>query len=186
MFVVLASFVVVALAELGDKSQLLVLAFAARYRPAAVLGGVALAAGAMHLLAVGLGGLAGLALPGGLLQALAGLSFIAYGLWTLRGNGAEDGHPAEATGRGVPTVALAFFLAELGDKTQLASVSLAAQHGRPAQVWLGAVAGTLAADTLAVLVGSVLHRRLPRRALRWASAALFLAFGAATLALAVR
>lgn len=182
----LASLAVVALAELGDKSQILILAFTTRFRPLVVAAGITAAAAVMQLLAVAAGELASLAIPLRPLQVLAGLSFIIYGLWTIRG-----GHqPAdrEVAGRygAFFTVALAFFLAELGDKTQLATVSLATQYGAPVWVWLGATAGILAANGLAIVAGSTVLRKLPYGVIQWAAAAVFFFFGAAALIMAFR
>jgi putative Ca2+/H+ antiporter (TMEM165/GDT1 family) len=180
------SFLVIAAAELGDKSQLLALAFATRFRPAVVLAAITAATLGVHLLSVVIGQVLGLALPMDLIQVLAGVSFIGYGLWTVRGD-RLDGEGAEA-GRYGPfvTVAFAFLCAELGDKTQLATVSLASQYQAPLEVWIGSTAGMVVADAAAIGVGAVLGRRLPQGLIKWGAAALFFAFGVATIVMGLR
>ena len=163
-------------AEMGDKTQLLTLAFAARLPVRYVLGGVLLGTLANHALAVGLGGAALLFVPVHWVKIVAGLSFIGFGLWTLRGDqlsGAEEkqfGHP-------LITVAVSFFLAEMGDKTQLATAVLAAEAATLIPVWLGSSLGMVVADSLAIGVGALLGRRLPERAIKLGATALFVLFG---------
>jgi len=110
------------------------------------------------------------------LRAAAGLSFIGFGLWTLRGDQLA-GNEERRVGPPLVTVAVSFFLAEMGDKTQLATAVLAAQATSLLPVWLGSVLGMILADGLAVAVGHLLGRRLPERPLKIGAAALFLLFG---------
>ena len=168
MDALLLSFGVVFVAELGDKSQLMALAFATRHRLAPVLLGIATAAGVVMGISVLLGAAVGDALPTEAVQVLAGLTFLAVAAWTLR----EDDHGdagAVATGRrsgsAVAAVALAFFVAELGDKTMLATLTLASTHGLWG-TWAGATLGMVASNLLAVLGGRALAAGLPERALR--------------------
>lgn len=201
----LIAFLLVALAELGDKTQLLVLAFAARYRPRTVILAVAVAIGALQLLAVALGSLVGALLPERLVAVAAGVLFIGFGIWTWRG--ATDDDEASVPRRAVgafAAVASGFFLAELGDKTQLMTVSIAADPsaalrtlgavapgvaappaGAPGTlfgVWLGSSLGMLVADGAALVIGAALGARLPERVIRRGAAVVFVAFGAFTLA----
>jgi Ca2+/H+ antiporter, TMEM165/GDT1 family len=189
----LAALGVVFLAELGDKTQLVALGFGARYRLAPVLAGVVVAYMATNLLSVIVGGLLGAALPTRAIGLVGGVLFIAFGIWTLRSDddeaeadappgaadaGAGAGGGTLATDRSVvASVATAMFLAELGDKTMLATATLAAQ-GSPVLVWIGATAGIILAGVLGVLVGRVFGTRLPARATRIGSAILFMAVGA--------
>src|SRR5262245_42208423 len=115
----------IALAEMGDKTQLVALAFATRYKARDVLGGVFAATLLVHLFSVLIGEGLGAVIPTAYIQILAGLSFLGFGAWTLRGDSLDD--DAERPARFGPfmTVAIAFFLAELGDKTMLATVTLA-------------------------------------------------------------
>lgn len=178
--------ILVFLAEMGDKTQLVSLALATRYGPLTVLGGVALATLAVHLLSVAVGQALGLALPAFWLQLGAGLAFLGFGAWTLRGDRLDD-DPAQR-GLGLsPLVAVtaAFFLAELGDKTMLATVTIASQHQAFVPVWIGSTLGMVVADGLAIALGVVLGRRLPATAVRLVAAAIFLGFGLWTLARAL-
>ena len=171
---------VIFVAELGDKSQLLALALATRYRPWPVLGGVALAMATILGLSVGLGALLAEALPTRALNALAGLAFLGFGLWTLRRE-PPSATEARRAGRGgrsaLKTTAAAFFVAELGDKTMLATITLAATH-HAFGTWLGATLGIVSADALAILVGRQLSQWLPERTVRIGAAVLFFIFGA--------
>ncbi len=178
------SFAVVFLAELGDKSQLMALAFAARYRAVTVLVAVSVATLVVHAGSVLLGSAAALALPAAAIQVAAGVSFFGFAAWTLRGDrlAASDEARADRSGRWILlTVGTAFFLAELGDKTMLATVSLATTEP-PIPTWLGSTAGMVAADALAIGVGALLGARLPERAIRLFAAAAFVAFGVALIA----
>ena len=175
MTVFLTTLGLIGAAEMGDKTQLLTLALAARFPLRAVLGGVLVATLLNHALAVAVGGAALLVVPASLLQA-AGLSFIGFGLWTLRGD-RLTGNEERRVGPPLVTVAVSFFLAEMGDKTQLATAVLAAQATSLVPVWLGSVLGMILADGLAVAVGHLLGRRLPERPVKIGAAALFLLFG---------
>lgn len=170
---------VVFLAELGDKSQLIALTFAARGRPIAVLVGIALAVAVLQALAVGAGGALGSVVPERLIEVVAGLAFLGFALWSLHG----DDHADPTVDRVPPTaraVAIAagsaFFVAELGDKTQLATLALASTNG-VVGTWFGAVLGEVAADALAIAVGAHVGSRLPERSLRFVSAGAFVLFG---------
>ena len=173
------SFAVIFVAELGDKSQLMAMAFATRFRALPVLTGITVATAVVHAVSVGIGYGLGTALPTGWISLVAGLAFLGFGVWTVRGEtlSAHDRARAERTGAGaVAIVTVAFFLAELGDKTMLATITLATQHGWFG-TWLGSTVGMVAADALAIGVGRVLGRRLPERVIAYGAAALFAIFG---------
>jgi putative Ca2+/H+ antiporter (TMEM165/GDT1 family)/protein-S-isoprenylcysteine O-methyltransferase Ste14 len=173
------SFGVVFVAELGDKSQLMALAFATRYRALPVLVGITLATTAVHLLSVAVGHGLGSALPTGWIALVAAVAFVGFGAWTLRGDrltATERAKAERATGSAVVTSSVAFFLAELGDKTMLATITLATQHGWFG-VWVGSTIGMVAADALAILVGRKLGRLLPERTVQIGAAVLFFLFG---------
>jgi Ca2+/H+ antiporter, TMEM165/GDT1 family len=167
-------------AELGDKTQLVALGFGARHRLAPVLIGVTVAYMATNLLSVVVGGLLGATLPSRAIGIGGGLLFLAFAAWTLRSGGDDDGAEGDDAAAGrrsvVLSVATAMFVAELGDKTMLATATLAAQ-GQPVLVWIGATAGIIASGTLGVLLGRVFGARLPARVTRLGSAALFAGFG---------
>lgn len=174
------SFGVVFVAELGDKSQLMALSFATRFRALPVLIGITVAAAVTHLVSVAVGYGLGSSLPIGWITLAAAVAFIGFGLWSLRGESDRDDDERPARGGGgsaVVTVTVAFFLAELGDKTMLATIALGAQY-HWVGVWLGSTAGMVAVGALAIVVGRTLGRRLPERVLGIGSAVLFLGFGA--------
>jgi len=172
----LKALILIAVAEMGDKTQLLTLAFAARLPVRHVLGGVLIGALANQALAVALGGAALLIVPVAWVKLGAGLSFIGFALWTLRRD--EPSRTEEKRfGHPLLTVAVSFFLAELGDKTQLATAVLTAEARAPVAVWLGSTLGMLAANGLAILGGVVLGRRLPERLMKHGASILFVLFG---------
>jgi putative Ca2+/H+ antiporter (TMEM165/GDT1 family) len=173
------SFAVIFVAELGDKSQLMALTFATRFRPWPVLIGISVATAVVHLVSVVIGYGMGAALPTGWISLVAGLAFLIFGGWTLRGDtltDAERGKAERATGSAILAVGGAFFLAELGDKTMLATITLATQHGWLG-TWIGSTAGMVAADALAILVGRLLGRHLPEKIIKYGAAVLFAIFG---------
>ena len=175
----LLSFAVIFIAELGDKSQLMAMTFATRYRFWTVIGAITAATAVVHLFSVALGNIVGLALFTGPISVLAGLAVIAFGLWTLRGDqlSEEEGKAQRSTRSAFFAVAIAFFLAELGDKTMLATVTLATTEGWLG-TWLGSTLGMVAADALAIGVGALLGKALPEKVIRIGAAVLFFAFGA--------
>ncbi len=180
----LLSFGVVFLAELGDKSQLMALAFATRYRALTVLIAVSIATLLVHAGSVLIGSVFALALPTNVIQVIAGLAFFGFAAWTIRGDslGTDDESRAERSGRwALLTIGTAFFLAELGDKTMLATVTLATTE-EPIGTWLGSSAGMVAADALAIAVGAFLGTRLPERAIKAFAALAFIVFGALLVA----
>jgi putative Ca2+/H+ antiporter (TMEM165/GDT1 family) len=175
----LLSFGVIFLAELGDKSQLMALAFAARFPAVPVLVAITLATALVHLGSVALGATVALALPTNLILIVAGLAFLVFAAWTLRGDRLderEDEKVRRAVGSVILTVGTAFFLAELGDKTMLATITLATTH-EAIGTWLGSTAGMVAADALAIGIGAILGTRLPERAVKIFAAVAFLVFG---------
>lgn len=177
----LASFGLVFLAELGDKSMVLAIAFAARYRPWPVLGGIAIAAFAMLGLSTLLGAALGAALPEQAVAIAGGLLFLGFGIWTLIDDDDDDDDEAEAAAGLRSTsvllgVTLAFLIAEFGDKTMLATLTLAGtQAALP--TWIGAGLGMTAASGIAIAIATVVGRQLNARVLRLVAAAAFLLFG---------
>ncbi len=162
--------------EMGDKTQLVAMAFATRYALRDVLGGVFLGTMVNHALAVLLGGAVLLVIPIGWIKVAAGLAFIGFGLWTIKGDTLEDKKEWHFASP-VLTVALAFFIAEMGDKTQLSTAVLAAEAGKLLPVWLGSSLGMVTSDAVAIAVGVVMGKRLPERAIKIGAAVLFFVFG---------
>jgi Ca2+/H+ antiporter, TMEM165/GDT1 family len=175
---ILVSFGVVFLAELPDKSQLITMTYALRYRWWLVLCGAAVAAAIVHGLSVTIGHFLGLTLPHRPVTFAAAVVFLAFSAWSWRQS--RDGGSAVATGS-QPRFALlaiisSYMLAELGDMTMLASVTLAAKHNWIG-VWVGATAAMVAANGLAIAMAALLHKRLPIRLLHGLAGVLFLVFG---------
>lgn len=176
------SMAVVALGEIGDKTQLLALVLAARFKkPAAIIAGILVATLFNHTLAGSLGAWIAAHLAPDVLRWLVGLSFIAIALWALVPDKLDE-NPATRGHAGVFLVTVTtFFLAEMGDKTQLATVALAARFPDLAAVVAGTTLGMLVADVPAVFVADRFGSRIPLRWVRRAAAAVFAALGAATL-----
>ncbi|MBM4313074.1 MAG: TMEM165/GDT1 family protein [Deltaproteobacteria bacterium] len=180
MTVFIASFVFVVLAEMGDKTQLLAMAFATRYPAKTVLSGVLVATLLNHLLAVVMGSWLTNIVPLSVIQIVASASFILFGLWTLRGDKLE-GEDKKYTFSPFWTVAVAFFFAEMGDKTQLATVALAAKYQSIIPIWLGTTAGMMVADAFGIIVGVLMGKKIPERFVKWFAATIFILFGIAGL-----
>jgi Ca2+/H+ antiporter, TMEM165/GDT1 family len=172
----ITSLVFVVLAEMGDKTQLLAMAFASRYRWQTVMSAVFLATLLNHLLAVAAGSFLTNVVPLQYIQIAGAASFILFGLWTLRGDELED---EDKKFKYSPfwTVAIAFFIAEMGDKTQLATVALATRFDGIIQIWLGTTSGMVIADAFGIIVGIVLGKKIPERAVKWFAASVFIIFG---------
>lgn len=190
MEAVLLVFGLVFVAELGDKSQLLALSFATRHSLRRVAAGLVLAAMATQTLSVAAGGLLGAAVDGPVVSAIAGVAFLAFAVLTLRAarsaSGSDEGERPPRSGRSVVLgVAASVFLAEIGDKTMVVTMALAARQGVVA-TWLGSVAGFTAAGLVGILLGRTLRGRLSERWLQIGSALLFAVFGIVFLIDAVR
>lgn len=173
------AFVMVFIGEMGDKSQFLALAFATTYPMKMVLGGVGLGIGLNHGLAI----LAAVFIAGFVgdmvfLQLVAGFLFLFFGLSALKTEEAEEEEKAKATTMGpLLTVASAFFVGELGDKTQLMAMTLAMNSPRPAVIFLATVSSMILVSLFGILVGKYLGKKIPHRALSYLAAFLFLLFG---------
>lgn len=153
-----------------------------------MIAGVTAATLVVHLGSVVIGrGVAEL-LPERLVLVIVALSFFVFAAWSLRGDTLDED---EGLARALPglgafgVVTASFFVSELGDKTQLATVSLAGNHDSAFGVWIGSTLGMVLADALAIGAGVLAGRRLPMRTISYVAAALFAAFGAATLAAAL-
>jgi putative Ca2+/H+ antiporter (TMEM165/GDT1 family) len=172
-----SSFLVVALAEMGDKTQLIALALAVRYRrPWTIMLGILVATVFNHALAATVGVWVARLLPHAVLAWLLAGGFLAFGIWTLFPDRAAE--PREhATWGPLLTTVVVFFLAEMGDKTQLATVALGARFDSALMVTTGTTLGMLVSDGLAVFGGARLTRLVPMHRVRLFAAALFLFFG---------
>ncbi len=186
MQAILASFLLVAVSEMGDKTQLLAFSLATRFRkPWPVMAGILVATVANHALASSVGAWISAHVSPQVLAAVLAATFIGFGVWTLRPDTLDESGGQERFGAFVTTTIL-FFLAEMGDKTQLATVALAARYGDLVRVTLGTTLGMLASDGLAVFLGEKLAARVSSARIRWAAASLFFLFGAVSAYAAVR
>jgi len=181
LYTLMTSFLMVALGEMCDKSQFLALALAGRYPAGQVMLGVVLATALIQGIAVAVGTCLAEVIPLKAVSIVAGLSFLLFALWTLRCEGAGAEESKVSSYGSLLTIVLAFALAEMGDKTQLATVALAASFRQPVFVFLGATAGMVAADSIGVLVGDLLARRVSPRFIKMLSAGIFAVFGFLTL-----
>jgi putative Ca2+/H+ antiporter (TMEM165/GDT1 family) len=174
---------VVALAEIGDKTQLLAFILAARFRkPVPIVAGILAATIVNHGLAGALGAWITATVRPEVLRWVLGISFIAMAAWTMIPDEIEEDEAKLAKGMGVFGATLVtFFLAEMGDKTQLATIALAAHYGAPVLVVIGTTLGMLIADVPAVFVGERLAKRIPMKLVHSIAAAIFAALGIATL-----
>lgn len=174
----LLSLGVVFLAELGDRSQLITMTYALRYRWWVVLAGVAIAAFMVHGVSVSIGHFLGATLPARPMALVSAVAFLVFSVWAWRESSANRG--SVSTTReprfALLTVVSSFVLAEMSDKTTLATVTLASDHNW-AGVWIGTTVGMVLADGLAIGVGILLHQRLPERLLHVLASLLFLLFG---------
>ncbi len=181
MYALILSTAVIFVAELGDKSQLMAMTFATRYRTRDVLIGITAATALVHLASVVIGHYVGAAFASRqwIVSIVAGVAFLVFAAWTLRGDELTDAEADKAQmsqGAALLAVGSAFFLAELGDKTMLATITLAADHNWLG-VWIGSTVGMVAADALAIVLGAVLGKKLPERLIKIVASLAFLVFG---------
>ena len=169
----------VALAEMGDKTQLLSFILATRFvnRPGAIILGILAATLANHFGAAYVGGWVASHVGRDTLRWVLAASFFAFAAWALKPDKLEAGGASQAGHGAFLTTLVVFFLAEMGDKTQLATIALGARYASLAAVVIGTTAGMMAANIPAVLLGERLARTIPLRAMRVAAAASFAVFG---------
>ncbi len=172
-----AAFLLVVLAEMGDKTQFVAMTFAAKYNPFKVLFAIFLGTVANFAIVIVIGQLLTEIVPIDAISLVASVAFIAFGVWTVREEKAEEGNVKLSRFGVVATVGIAFFVAELGDKTQLATLSLAVQYQSPISVLVGATLAMIVADGIGIVIGVVFCRRIPQRKLKWLSAVIFVLFG---------
>jgi putative Ca2+/H+ antiporter (TMEM165/GDT1 family) len=183
MQILLTTTALVTLAEMGDKTQLLAFSLAARFqRPWAVMAGILVATLANHLLAAGAGAWVGAHVDPRILRWAVGGSFLVFALSMLVPDELDEPARERSAWGPFATTALLFFLAEMGDKTQLATVALAARVGSVPLVVAGTTTGMLLADGLAVAVGTRLPELLPMKWTRRIGALLFAILGVVVLA----
>jgi Ca2+/H+ antiporter, TMEM165/GDT1 family len=208
LYAFITATILITLAELGDKTQLLALVLATRYKAWQVMVGIFAATLFIHFFSTLVGGAVGTFIPQVVLSWVAGLLFVGFGIWTLRGDSVdEDEQPKPSRFGPIMTVAIAFFVAELGDKTQIMTMTIAADPGAAMRslgsfgsalvpaglepptgaaafwgVWLGSTVGMLIADGIAILIGAVLGKKLPERLITRISGVVFILFGVGIVA----
>lgn len=176
----LASFAMVAIAEMGDKTQLLSFILAARFRGRhwPIIAGIFVATIANHFVAAFLGDWVAAHVEQGVMRWILGVGFLAFAAWALIPDKLDDEEGGKPHRFGAfATTLVAFFLAEMGDKTQLATVALGAKYASLAMVVLGTTVGMMAANVPAVLLGERLAKYVPLSRMRFVASALFAVFG---------
>lgn len=170
------------MAEMGDKTQILAMAFATQYKVKNVLLGVFLGSLLNHGIAVALGSYLSNIIPINTIQIIAGISFVGFALWTLKNDEADD-EEEDTKGKFGPvfTVAMAFFIGELGDKTQLTAITLSVDAIYPVLVLMGTVSGMVLTSGLGIYVGSKIGNRIPEFTIKITSASIFMFFGVTKL-----
>jgi len=183
MDALLISTAVVALAEIGDKTQLLAFLLAARFKkPLPIIAGILIATIFNHALAGAVGVFITRSIAPEYLRWILGISFIAMAIWTLIPDKIDEAETSITKSSGVFMATLVtFFLAEMGDKTQIATVAMAAHYAMPIQVVMGTTLGMLIADVPAVFAGDKLAQKIPMKLVHSIAAAIFALMGLATL-----
>lgn len=177
MEAILNSFLLVAATEMGDKTQLLAFVLASRFRnPLAVLSGIFVATVLNHLLAAFFGQWIAAQISPQMLKWILSATFFAFAVWILIPDKDEDGLQDSKFGAFLTTV-ITFFLAEMGDKTQLSTVALAANYSSVTLVTIGTTMGMMFSDGLAVIFGEKLTQKISMKWIRYFSAVLFFGFG---------
>lgn len=169
----------VVLAEMGDKTQLLAMAFAVKFKASKVMIGVFIATVFNHAIAVAAGNYVtrfnSLEIW---IQGVASLSFIFFGLWTIRGDKLEGEENKISRYGAIATVAIAFFIAEMGDKTQLATIALSTKFSE-SPIWLlaGTTTGMMIADGIGIIAGIAMYKKISEKTIKLLSAVIFILFG---------
>ncbi|KUL20350.1 TMEM165/GDT1 family protein [Chlorobium limicola] len=172
------SLVMIFLAELGDKTQLVALTLATCYNTKSVLWGIFWATLAVHIFSAAIGWFLGAKLPADWIGFIAGIAFVIFGFWTLRGDHLDDNEKScKTTIHPFWLVFTTFFMAELGDKTMLSTITLATNNAF-LPVWIGSTIGMVLSDGLAIVAGKMLGKRLPEKTIQTGAAIIFFLFGA--------
>jgi len=168
------AFLLIFVAEMGDKTQILAMAFATRFPVRKVLMGIGLGVFLNHGLAVVLGSYLSQVVPINTIQMIAGAAFVGFALWTLKPEEEEEEKETRMKFGPAATVALAFFMGELGDKTQLTAITLAADASYPFMVLLGTVSGMVATGALGIIIGRKLGDKIPEVGIKLLAASIFM------------
>lgn len=169
------------IAEMADKSQILAMIFATKYKIRYVLFGVFFGAALNHGLAVMVGAYLGDIIPLNFISIIAGALFVLFGLWSLRLEEDEDDNVKVGKFSPIVTVMLAFFLGEIGDKTQVTAITLATQATNPFVTWMGTVSGMVTTGAIGIWVGRKFGKKIPELLMKCLSAIVFIFFGSLKL-----
>ncbi|WP_333887815.1 TMEM165/GDT1 family protein [Clostridium sp.] len=167
----------VVIAEMGDKTQLLAMAMASKYKVKEVLLGVLIATIFNHGLAVAVGSYLSSLISMKAVSVAAAISFLIFGFWTLRGDKIDEENSNKSRFGPVITVIIAFFLAEMGDKTQLMTITISAKGNEPIFTFLGTTLGMIIADGIGIIGGAWMYKHIPDKYIKWAAAGIFIFFG---------
>jgi putative Ca2+/H+ antiporter (TMEM165/GDT1 family) len=173
------------MAEMGDKTQILALAFATQFGVKEVLLGVFIGSLLNHGLAVIVGTYLSSVIPIDIIQIIAGLSFLGFALWTLKDDDSDEEEETSNKFGPILTVAIAFFIGELGDKTQLTAITLSVDAINPLFVLMGTVTGMILTSGVGIFVGSRIGNKIPEFTIKILSASIFMFFGLAKLYTAI-
>lgn len=171
----------VVVAEMGDKTQLLAMAMAGKYKAKQVMIGVLVATIINHALAVAVGSYLNSFISMETIKIIAAISFLIFGLWTLRGDKIDEEDKKKSKFGPIITVAIAFFIAEMGDKTQLMTIAISAESHNPIFVLMGTTVGMLIADGIGILGGAWMCRHIPEKYIKWGAGIIFMIFGTITV-----
>ena len=171
----------VVVAEMGDKTQLLAMAMAGKYKVKQVMLGVLVATILNHALAVAAGTYLSTVIPMDKVRIVAAISFLVFGLWTLRGDKIDEDGKKKSKFGPVITVAVAFFIAEMGDKTQLMTIAISADSHNPLFILMGTTIGMLIADGIGIIGGAWMCRHIPEIYIKWVAGIVFMIFGTLTI-----
>lgn len=177
---ILSSFLLIFIAEMGDKTQLMAMAFTTRFKASQVILAISAATILNNLIAVAAGSLISGVFSINIIKIASFVLFILFGLWTLAGNEEEEGDSKVKKVFINPffTVAILFFISEFGDKTQIAAMTLA-MNRPPVYVLIGASLGMICANLIGIAVGVFMGKTIPSHIIRWVSAGLFILIGLA-------
>lgn len=175
------AFLFVVAGEMGDKTQLLAMAMAAKYKAGQVMIGVFIATLLNHALAVMVGSYLSVVIPIDIIEMVAGASFLAFGLWTIHGDSSSADKDKKSKFGPIMTVGIAFFLVEMGDKTQLMTITLAAEFREPLAVLMGTTLGMMVANGIGILFGAWICKHLSQSSFKWIVGTMFMVFGTWTL-----
>lgn len=181
MAIFIKALFLVVVAEMGDKTQLLAVAMASKYKAKQVLMGVLVATIFNHAIAVAVGSYLSSIIPMDTVKIVASIAFLIFGLWTIRGDKIDgEGEKKNKFGP-IATVAIAFFLAEMGDKTQLMTIAISADGQNPIFILMGTTVGMLIADGIGILGGAWMAKHIPEIYIKWGAGIVFMFFGTITL-----